>query len=130
MRQPVAAPTVTVHSATPTGPAVATLSGPGEVGAGTATFRAPASTTLTAATAYFVRVEGGGRVELALTWGREDAGAASGWRIHDTRHYRFAHSTGLRQRRRGALHDGQRRGQRRRPHRAPPVAKPTASDAR
>ena len=91
---PVAAPTVTVHSRTPTGPAVATLSGPGEVGAGMATFRAPASTTLTAATAYFVRVEGGGRVELALTWGREDAGAASGWRIHDRRHYRFAHSTG------------------------------------
>ena len=92
--QPADAPTVTVHSGTPSGPAVATLSGSGEVGAGTATFRAPASTTLTAATAYFVRVEGGGRVQLALTWGREDAGAASGWRIHDRRHYRFAHSTG------------------------------------
>ena len=91
---PAAAPAVTVHTGTPIGTTVATLSGPSEVGAGMATFRAPASTTLTGATAYFVRVEGGGRVELALTRGREDAGAASGWRIHDTRHYRFAHSTG------------------------------------
>ena len=91
---PAAAPTVTVHTGTPIGTTVATLSGPSEVGAGMATFRAPANTTLTAATVYFVRVEGGGRVELALTRGREDPGAALGWRIHDTRHYRFAHSTG------------------------------------
>ena len=126
---PVAAPTVTVHSGTPTGPAVATLSGPGEVGAGTATFRAPASTTLTAATAYFVRVEGGGRVELALTWGREDAGAASGWRIHDLRHYRFAHSTGSFDSA-DAVHfmtvSGVGKGGG--PIVAPPAAKPTASD--
>ena len=127
---PVAAPTVTVHSATPTGPAVATLSGPSEVGAGTATFRAPASTTLSAATAYFVRVEGGGRVQLVLTWGREDAGAASGWRIHDLRHYRFAHSTG-RFDSADAVHamtvSGAGKGGG--PIVAPPVAKPTAADA-
>ena len=126
---PVAAPTVTVHSGTPTGPAVATLSGPGEVGAGTATFRAPASTTLTGATAYFVRVEGGGRVQLALTWGREDAGAASGWRIHDLRHYRFAHSTGSFDTA-DAVHamtvSGAGKGGD--PVAPPPVAKPTASD--
>ena len=126
---PVAAPTVTVHSRTPTGPAVATLSGPGEVGAGTATFRAPASTTLTAATAYFVRVEGGGRVQLALTWGREDAGAASGWRIHDRRHYRFAHSTGSFDTA-DAVHvmtvSGAGKGGA--PVAPPPVAKPTAAD--
>ena len=116
--------------ATPTGPAVATLSGPGEVGAGTATFRAPASTTLSAATAYFVRVEGGGRVELALTWGREDAGAASGWRIHDLRHYRFAHSTGSFDSAE-SVHamtvSGAGKGGG--PIVAPPAAKPTASDA-
>ena len=127
--QPAAAPTVTVHSATPTGPAVATLSGPGEVGAGTATFRAPASTTLTAATAYFVKLEGGGRVELALTWGREDAGAASGWRIHDLRHYRFAHSTGSFDSAE-SVHamtvSGVGKGGG--PIVAPPAAKPTASD--
>ena len=128
--QPADAPTVTVHSGTPTGTTVATLSGPREVGAGMATFRAPASTTLTGATAYFVRVEGGGRVQLALTWGREDAEAASGWRIHDLRHYRFAHSTGSFDSA-DAVHamtvSGVGKGGG--PIVAPPAAQPTASDA-
>ena len=58
----VTAPTVTVHTGTPTGTTVATLTGPATVGTGLATFTAPDGTTLAVNTDYFVRIEGGGAI--------------------------------------------------------------------
>ena len=96
-RSAAAAPTVTVRSDSPAGVVVAALSGPSTVGGGdvvaAATFSAPAGTALDAGTTYFVRIEGGGTVDLAFTdASAEDAGGSAGWSIGDLGHYRIAGS--------------------------------------
>ncbi|MYI70266.1 MAG: hypothetical protein F4103_16525, partial [Boseongicola sp. SB0673_bin_14] len=83
------APKVTLHAGAPTGPEVVTLSGPGKVPGGTAVFKPTTDTVLAASTSYYV-VMTGGRFSLVMAAGHgEDAGSASGWRVHDRRHYCF-----------------------------------------
>ena len=92
----VTAPTVTVHTGTPTGTTVATLTGPATVGTGLATFTAPDATTLAVNTDYYVRIEGGGaimQIVNAYSTG-EDANPSTGWTIHDEGYYRWAQATG------------------------------------
>ena len=79
------APSVTVHSASPTGPRIATLAGPASVDDGVERFTAPGEVRLAPDTTYFVRFEGS-TLSVAVrttTSDREDAGGSAGWRIGD-----------------------------------------------
>ena len=84
-------------SGTSRGAAVATLANPVTLAAGELRFTAPASTTLSAGTQYFVVVESStftGRLKLTASK-TEDAGAAAGWSIADEIRIRPARSIGL-----------------------------------
>ena len=95
----------TVHlatgvSSTSAGTTVATLTAPATIGTGEHRFTAPAGTTLSADTQYFVVVQatlrqGGaaGSARLTTSTG-EDAGAAAGWSIADEARSRSQTSTG------------------------------------
>ena len=90
------APSVTVHSASPTGPRIATLSGPASVDDGVERFTAPGEVRLAPDTTYFVRFEGS-TLSVGVrttTSDREDAGGSAGWRIGDSGHWRLANETG------------------------------------
>ena len=90
------APSVTVHSASPTGPRIATLAGPASVDDGVERFTAPGEVRLAPDTTYFVRFEGS-TLAVAVrttTSDREDAGGSAGWRIGDLGHWRLANETG------------------------------------
>ena len=90
------APSVTVHSASPTGPRIATLSGPASVDDGVERFTAPGEVRLASDTTYFVRFEGS-TLSVGVrttTSDREDAGGSAGWRIGDSGHWRLANETG------------------------------------
>ena len=90
------APSVTVHSASPTGPRIATLAGPASVDEGVERFTAPGEVRLAPDTMYFVRFEGS-TLSVAVrttTSDREDAGGSAGWRIGDLGHWRLANETG------------------------------------
>ena len=91
-------PTVTLHSGTATSAAVATLSAPsGTIGTATAnyTYTAPANTTLTASTTYYVVMEGGstGVNFRPTTSDNEDSGGQSDWSIADGYGFRSGSTT-------------------------------------
>ena len=90
------APSVTLHSGSPTAPAIATLSGPATVDDGVERFTASGKVRLDADTTYFVRLEG-----ATLSVGvrstpseHEDSGGSAGWSIDNTAHWRLAASSG------------------------------------
>ena len=90
------APSVTVHSASPTGPRIATLAGPASVDDGVERFTAPGEVRLAPDTTYFVRFEGS-TLAVAVrttTSDREDASGSTGWRIGESGHWRLANETG------------------------------------
>ena len=70
-------------STTPT--VVATLTHPATYGTGNLTFTAPANTTLSANTEYFVTVAGTGSV-TSTTLNNEDSGGETGWSVADNRY--------------------------------------------
>ncbi|MYC87358.1 MAG: hypothetical protein F4X22_03845 [Gemmatimonadales bacterium] len=72
---------------------VATLSNP-TLSTGTLTFTAPASTTLSAGTTYWVVIEGSAGTVRNTGTSSEDSGAAAGWSIADASLFRTASSTG------------------------------------
>ena len=90
------APSVTVHSASPTGPRIATLAGPASVDDGVERFTASGEVRLAPDTMYFVRFEGS-TLSVGVrttTSDREDSGGSTGWRIGDLGHWRLANETG------------------------------------
>ena len=86
-------PRVTVRSGTPTGPALATLTGPWALVPNRKyqTFVAPANTTLAASTTYFITLQYGSHISVqvgvshlhALS-GSEDCSGRTGWSIADS----------------------------------------------
>ena len=92
-------PTVTIVQGTPTGTVVATLMNPASLAANTTadyTFTAPANTTLSASTTYYVVMEGGrATISAARTnLDDEDSGGESDWSIADVSNWRSASSNG------------------------------------
>ena len=91
---------LTVHlatgvSATSAGTTVATLTNPATLAVGENRFTAPAGTTLSAGTQYFVVLQSSAAVSVRRTASKaEDAGAAAGWSIADDAHARTHTSTG------------------------------------
>ena len=87
-------PSMTLHSGTPTGTEVASLTSSGSLAAGlitTITFNAPANTTLTLETTYFLVMENTGSVSILPVPTKSDAeesGGATGWSIADVLQYR------------------------------------------
>ena len=73
---------------------VATLSNPSSLTAGDLTFTAPANTTLSANTTYFVVVEASSGNIRPSNSHDEDSGAAAGWSIGNVLFWRKASSTG------------------------------------
>ena len=71
----------------------ATLDNPETLTGGSVTFTAPANTTLSANTTYWVIIEGSGE-SLAISSDSEDPGGAEGWSIADGNVFRTASSTG------------------------------------
>ena len=92
-------PTVTLHSGSPTSTAIATLTAPSGTIAATAanyTYTAPSNTTLTAATTYYVVLEGSDD-DLApqiTTSDNEDSGGETGWSVANGYGFRTATSVG------------------------------------
>ena len=88
-------PSMTLHSGSPTGTQVAILTSSGSLaamGRATFTFTAPANTTLTLATTYFLVLENTGSVSIVPIPTKSDAeeiGGATGWSIADVLKYRF-----------------------------------------
>ena len=88
-------PSMTLHSGTPTGTQVASLTSSGSLAATTRTtitFNAPANTTLTRTTTYFLVMENTGSVSILPIPSQSDAeesGGATGWSIADVLKYRF-----------------------------------------
>ena len=92
-------PTVTIVQGTPTGTVAATLTKPASIAADTTadyTFTAPANTTLSASTTYYVVMEGGlsGISAARTNLDAEDSGGESDWSIADVSNWRSASSTG------------------------------------
>ena len=91
-------PTVTLHTGSATGTAVAVLSRTGAIMAkDNYEFAAASPVPLTHSTAYWVVAEGGG---AGLAWVKtsstsEDAGGAGGWMIADRGEFRTANSNGV-----------------------------------
>ncbi len=80
-------------SSTAAGTEVATLNPPDSIAVGTNTFTAPANTTLSASTTYFLVFEGSGNVRKTSATG-EDSDKAAGWSLADVGLTRSASSTG------------------------------------
>ncbi len=76
------------------GTTVATLTSPATTAAGENRFTAPAGTVLSAATQYFVVVQGSSGTVRRTASKAEDAGAAAGWSIADKTYFRGASNTG------------------------------------
>ena len=74
-------------SATNRGTTVATLSNP-TLASGVLAFTAPADTTLSASTTYFVIVSATSGTPLRTSSNDEDAGAATGWRVQNNNFWR------------------------------------------
>ena len=74
-------------SASNRGTPVATLSNP-TLASGVLAFSAPANTTLSASTTYFVIVSATSGVPLRTSSNAEDAGAAAGWRVQNNNFWR------------------------------------------
>ena len=92
-------PTVTIVEATPTGTVEATLTNPASITANTTddyTFTAPANTTLSASTTYYVVMEGGlAGFEAARTNSdNEDSSSQSDWSIDNVSNWRSSSSNG------------------------------------
>ena len=92
-------PTVTIVEATPTGTVEATLTNPASITANTTddyTFTAPANTTLSASTTYYVVMEGGlAGFEAARTNSdNEDSSGQSDWSIDNVSNWRSSSSNG------------------------------------
>ena len=92
-------PTVTIVEATPTGTVEATLINPASITANTTddyTFTAPASTTLSGSTTYYVVMEGGlAGFEAARTNSdNEDSSGQSDWSIDNVSNWRNSSSNG------------------------------------
>ena len=92
-------PTVTIVQGTPTGTVAATLTKPASIAANTTadyTFTAPANTTLSASTTYYVVMEGGrsGISAARTNLDAEDSGGESDWSIADVSNWRSASSNG------------------------------------
>ena len=73
---------------------VATLTNPSSLAAGNLTFTAPANTTLSASTTYFVVVEGSSGLVSFHNSGIEDSGGAAGWSMPDKGRWRNHDSSG------------------------------------
>ena len=92
-------PTVTLHRGSPTSTAIVTLTAPSGTIAATAanyTYTAPSNTTLTAATTYYVVLEGSDD-DLApqiTTSDNEDSGGETGWSVANGYGFRTASSVG------------------------------------
>ncbi len=85
---------VRVRQGSPTGTVVATLTNPTTLAAADLTFTAPANTTLSASTKYYVVLStttGGGTLSLTLSDG-EDTGGQTGWSIANKTH---THQVGI-----------------------------------
>ena len=67
---------------------VATLNNPATLSSGVLTFTAPANTTLSARTVYFVVVAATSGIPLRTSSNAEDAGAAPGWRVNNNNFWR------------------------------------------
>ena len=92
-------PTVTIVETTPTGTVEATLTNPASITANTTddyTFTAPASTTLSGSTTYYIVMEGGlAGFEAARTNSdNEDSGGQSDWSIDNVSNWRNSSSNG------------------------------------
>ena len=92
-------PTVTIAETTPTGTVAATLINPASITANTTddyTFTAPASTTLSGSTTYYVVMEGGlAGFEAARTNSdNEDSSSQSDWSIDNVSNWRNSSSNG------------------------------------
>ena len=92
-------PTVTLHNGSPTSTAIATLTAPSGTVAATAanyTYTAPSNTTLTAATTYYVVLEGSDDdlAPQATTSDNEDSGGETGWSVANGYGFRTASSVG------------------------------------
>ena len=78
-------PTVTIHSHTPTGPTVATLTGPAALGENTVnnyTFAAPNGATLAPSTVHWLRIQSGNDVRIKNVTGTPTLNTATdGWNI-------------------------------------------------
>ncbi|MYG25973.1 MAG: hypothetical protein F4213_08100, partial [Boseongicola sp. SB0677_bin_26] len=71
-----------------------TLTNPSSIGSGNTTFTAPAGTTLSADTTYWVVVEATGGAVSATRSNAEDTGGQAGWTVNDSNLTRIADSTG------------------------------------
>ena len=92
-------PTVTIVETTPTGTVAATLTNPASITANTTddyTFTAPANTTLSTSTTYYVVMEGGlAGFEAARTNSdNEDSSSQSDWSIDNVSNWRTSSSNG------------------------------------
>ena len=92
-------PTVTIAETTPTGTVAATLINPASITANTTddyTFTAPASTTLSGSTTYYVVMEGGlaGFDAARTNSDNEDSSSQSDWSIDNVSNWRNSSSNG------------------------------------
>ena len=92
-------PTVTIAETTPTGTVAATLINPASITANTTddyTFTAPASTTLSGSTTYYVVMEGGlaGFDAARTNSDNEDSSGQSDWSIDNVSNWRNSSSNG------------------------------------
>ena len=92
-------PTVTIVEATPTGTVEATLTNPASITANTTddyTFTAPANTTLSGSTTYYVVMEGGiaGFDAARTNSDNEDSSSQSDWSIDNVSNWRNSSSNG------------------------------------
>ena len=92
-------PTVTIAETTPTGTVAATLINPASITANTTddyTFTAPASTTLSGSTTYYVVMEGGlaGFGAARTNSDNEDSSSQSDWSIDNVSNWRNSSSNG------------------------------------
>ena len=92
-------PTVTIVETTPTGTVAATLINPASITANTTddyTFTAPANTTLSASTTYYVVMEGGiaGFGAARTNSDNEDSSSQSDWSIDNVSNWRNSSSNG------------------------------------
>ena len=92
-------PTVTIVETTPTGTAAATLINPASITANTTddyTFTAPANTTLSASTTYYVVMEGGlaGFSAARTNSDNEDSSSQSDWSVDNVSNWRSSSSNG------------------------------------
>ena len=84
---------VKVVTGSANGAELATLTAPATLVNGTNTFTAPANTTLSASTTYFLIIEGTSGTSTVTSSDNEDSGAAAGWSIGNSRFVRSASST-------------------------------------